>query len=203
MTDGSIRELARRIGVSDVAINKARANGRIPASLFSTRPSGRPYVIDLDEAERAVRAVLSPAASPGKPRADKVRQRQEAAPVVAEPAPPRSMPEPPPVLDDQPIPMQAGAYQKARAMREAYAAKLAQLDYQQKMGQLVSKDDMKSSLFSAGRQLRDSLTQLPSRLAPQLASETDQHVISMMLATEINAALKELAHAFQRATGDH
>lgn len=208
MSDGSIRELARRIGVSDVAINKARANGRIPASLFSVRPSGRPYVIDLEAAERAVRAVLSPAASPGQPRADKARAAAAAKRPAAAPPPdeePERAPVPPPaaVFDDQPIPMQAGAYQKARAMREAYAAKLAQLDYQQKMGQLVSKDDMKSSLFSAGRQLRDSLTQLPSRLAPQLASETDQHVISMMLATEINAALKELAHAFQRATGDH
>ena len=88
-------------------------------------------------------------------------------------------------------------------MREAYAAKLAQLDYQQKVGQLVGKDELKAALFSAGRQLRDSLTQLPTRLAPQLASETDQHVIQMMLAQEINDALKELAHAFQRATGDH
>ncbi len=205
MSDGSIRELARRIGVSDVAINKARANGRIPASLFSVRPSGRPYVIDLDAAEQVVRSVLSPAASPGKPRADKVRERQAAAPAPAvadEPLPATRAAPPPPPADD-PVPMQAGGYQKARAMREAYAAKLAQLDYQQKVGQVVSKDEMKAALFSAGRQLRDTLTQLPTRLAPQLASEQDQHVISMMLAQEINDALKELAHAFQRATGDH
>lgn len=205
MTDGSIRELARRIGVSDVAINKARANGRIPASLFSVRPSGRPYVIDLEAAERVVRSVLSPAAAPGQPRADKVRERQAKAAAPA-PIPEAALaPASPPQasIADDPVPMQAGGYQKARAMREAYAAKLAQLDYQQKVGLLVSKDDMKAALFSAGRQLRDTLTQLPTRLAPQLASEQDQHVISMMLAQEINDALKELAHAFQRATGDH
>lgn len=202
----SIRELARRVGVSDTAINKARANGRVPASLFSVRPSGRPYVLNPDEAEKIVRSVLNPAASPGEPRADKARAA--ATPKAARPEPaeePDRAPAAPAAatFDDQPIPMQAGAYQKARAMREAYAAKLAQLDYQQKMGQLVSKDEMKGALFSAGRQLRDSLTQLPSRLAPQLASETDQHVISMMLTQEINDALKELAHAFQRATSDH
>lgn len=205
MSDGSIRELARRIGVSDVAINKARANGRIPASLFSVRPSGRPYVIDLEAAERVVRSVLSPAAAPGQPRADKVRERQAkaAAPAPVPEAAPAPASQPQASIADDPVPMQAGGYQKARAMREAYAAKLAQLDYQQKVGQLVSKDDMKAALFSAGRQLRDTLTQLPTRLAPQLASEQDQHVISMMLAQEINDALKELAHAFQRATGDH
>lgn len=192
MTDGSIRELARRVGVSDVAIGKARANGRLPESLFGVRESGRPYVRDLDAAAQVVRSILSPQGSPGQPRADKVRERHAAE------APP-----PAPAQEEAPIAVSPGAYQKARAMREAYAAKLAQLDYQQKMGQLVSKDEMKAGLFTAGRQLRDSLTQLPTRLAPQLASETDQHVIQMMLAQEINDALKELAHAFQRATGDH
>ena len=46
----SIRELARRIGVSDTAINKARADGRVPANLFGVAESGRPYVIDADKA---------------------------------------------------------------------------------------------------------------------------------------------------------
>lgn len=55
----SIRELARRIGVSDTAINKARADGRVPANLFGVADSGRPYVIDVDKAMPIVAGALS------------------------------------------------------------------------------------------------------------------------------------------------
>lgn len=55
----SIRELARRIGVSDTAINKARADGRLSPDLFGVAESGRPYVKDVDQAMPIVSDALS------------------------------------------------------------------------------------------------------------------------------------------------
>lgn len=55
----SIRELARRVGVSDTAINKARADGRVPANLFGVAESGRPFVIDVEKALPIVAGALS------------------------------------------------------------------------------------------------------------------------------------------------
>lgn len=214
MSSGSIRELARRVGVSDTAIHKARKDGRIPPHMFGVKPSGRVYVLDLGEAEALARSVLSLSHGAGKRRADKAAAAPQ-APTRAKPAPkparapepqdsaPQAPPAPPPAQEEAAAePMNPGAYQKARAMREVYQAKLNKLKYDQESGALVSRDEMKAALFAAGRQLRDSLEQMPARLSPQLASEDDQHVISMMLAEEIKQALQELAHAFQRATGD-
>lgn len=87
-------------------------------------------------------------------------------------------------------------------MREAYQAKLAQLEFQQKSGLMVSKDEVKSGIFTAGRKLRDNLMQIPNRLAPRLAGETDQHVITMLLTEEFKSALEELARDFERNAGN-
>lgn len=100
----SIRELARRIGVSDTAINKARADGRVPADLFGVAESGRPFVIDVDAALPIVAGALSlnwksqsderlstkPAAKQPKPKAEqkpaKLKQVQAKAKPAGQPA---------------------------------------------------------------------------------------------------------------------
>lgn len=74
----SIREIARRIGVSDTAINKARAEGRIPENLFGKKESGRPFVIDPDQAAKIISATLGDHRSKQNPERDEKAKIAEA-----------------------------------------------------------------------------------------------------------------------------
>lgn len=215
----SIRELARRIGVTDTTINNMRADGRLMPELFGRTEGGRPYVIDPERTAEIVRAALTPSGGAGRAaglanRDNPIKSRGKAKaaafveapaerPISGEPSEPVQPTRQPMsgVTDDLGL-SAAPDYQEQRALREQAQARLAELELKQKSGALVSKEDIRAVIFSAGRKLRDSLLQVPNRLAPRLASETDQHVITLMLTEEFNKALKELAHDFERAAGD-
>lgn len=221
MANYSIRELARRIGVSDTAINKARADGRIPADLFGTKPSGRPYVLDMGRAMtiaaqafsldlvtdpgKMIQAAEEPAPKPPKRQ---VRQKPAESAPVEQLAP---EPEPDEDIDLEQVDEMSrdglmrikAAREKSRAKREQYEAEMARMERDQMAGRTLDKDELTRALFLAGRKCRDSIELLPTRLAPQLAGETDQHVITMMLTSELKRTLEELARDLQRAVGTH
>ncbi len=88
-----------------------------------------------------------------------------------------------------------GTFQQARAMREAYLANIAKLNYEEKIGKLVDADVVRKILFEAWRITRDNILNISNRLAPQLASETDPHQVHLLLEAEHNRALEELANA--------
>lgn len=187
----SIRELARRCDISDTAINKMRAQGRLPADLFGVKESGRPYVIDPVRAAELVNQITAPEQINSQPN-KKSTQRQ-----------------PPPVAIDEGVTSQSmsatmpGQYQKARAARETFAAKIAEIDYKERIGLMIPRDQVKIALFGAGRIARDSLIQIPVRLSAQLAAENDQYTIQLKLTTEINQILQDLSDALSRSTADH
>ena len=69
---------------------------------------------------------------------------------------------------------------------------LLKLEYEQKNGQLVSKDQMKLKLSKLHLAVRDSLRTIPDRVAPVLAGEADQTKIHTLLLKEIGQALEGL-----------
>lgn len=182
----SLRAFGRMIGVSGEAVRKAIATGRIPAAAVGQQTRGKkasPVIINPDLAARGWHENTNPAMShqAGVRRADQAPPGDQQAP-----------PEPP----------AAGlsAFNRAKTMREAYAAKLAQLEYEEKTGELIRRNEVKVALFNAARQARDRLMQIPDRHAAQLAHEKDQHTVSMILTEEIITALNELADEFARIT---
>src|SRR5207249_1474334 len=70
-------------------------------------------------------------------------------------------------------PRLASSYAASRAAREAYLARLAKLEFEQRSGKLVDADEVRAQVFGLGRRLRDTLMGLPDRLAPVLAGQTD------------------------------
>jgi len=89
----------------------------------------------------------------------------------------------------------ASQYTKARAVREHYQARLAKLEYEEKVGQLVSKDEVQVAAFNKFRQYRDAMLNIPDRLAAMLAAETDAAKCYEILSSEIRKALNEFADA--------
>ena len=82
---------------------------------------------------------------------------------------------------------------RARTVHETYRARLAKLDYEERVGELVSKAEMQTAAFNLYRQFRDHLLSIPDRIGPILTAETDGDKVYQMLAGEIRKALNDFA----------
>lgn len=174
----SVRAFARQIGKSHTAVRKAIASGRL-----STLPDGRlDSVVAEREWDENRQRVLSevPKAAPPTPAAPPARPR-----------PAREEPEAPAVVPG----VGSQDYAKARAIRENYNARLAKIEYEEKIGKLLNRDEVQVAAFNKHRILRDILLGLPDRLAAVLTAETDQQKVHDLLNDEIRKALNEFADA--------
>jgi hypothetical protein len=97
--------------------------------------------------------------------------------------------------DDDQDAFGAAQYSKARAVREHYQARLAKIDYEERIGNLVSKDEVQVAAFNTHRVIRDAMLNVPDRVAAMLAAETDEAKCHEVLSTEIRKALNEFADA--------
>lgn len=182
----SIRGYARHRGVSHTAVRKALATGRIrlgedgkinptaadqqwTTSTNLSKP--RNSVLGVPKKRRAPDAPSDPLGSPGLD--------EHVAPPATDPGATRLV----------------SSYAASRAAREAYLARLAKLEFEERSGKLVDADEVRAQIFGLGRRLRDALMGLPDRLAPVLAGQTDQAEVHRMLAQEILASLAELSTA--------
>ncbi len=89
----------------------------------------------------------------------------------------------------------ASQYSKARAVREHYQARLAKLEYEQKVGSLVSKDEVQIATYNMTRQFRDAMLNIPDRVAAMLAAESEAARCYEILAIEIRKALNDFSDA--------
>ena len=67
----------------------------------------------------------------------------------------------------------APPYANSRAVREAYLAKLAKLEYETRSGNLLPRDEVETAQFKVAWLARDNMLNIPDRSAHRLASETD------------------------------
>ena len=177
----SIRAYAQHRGVSHTAVAKAIKAGRI-----SVEPDGTidPAKADAQWARNTLPSQnLNTGAA--KPAA------KVATPPVSTPVATVSSRELPPPLETGRI--SAPDYQTSRAIREAYAARLAKLEYEERTAKLISSDEVEMRTFNLARRLRDRMQTLPRRLAAALAAEQDPRVIEQRLDDEIRQALEELS----------
>lgn len=95
----------------------------------------------------------------------------------------------PPIVNSGP------SFAQSRAIKEAYNARLAKLAYEEKSGALVRTDTVKVAWFNTLRVLRDRALNLPDRLAPLLAAETDPKIVRDLLEEELRTVLTDAADA--------
>lgn len=89
----------------------------------------------------------------------------------------------------------ASQYNKARAVREHYQARILKLEYEEKVAKLIPADEVKVAAFNLFRRYRDHMLNLPDRLAAILAAESESAKCYEVLAVEIRKALNEFADA--------
>lgn len=172
----SLRAYARHRGVALSAVQKAIATGRI-----HPEPDG-----SID---------------PAKADAQWDRHTRTAPPTpstVTTPRPPaaphRSVAPPAPQTGDD---ARGVDYHKARAVRETYAARLAKLEFEERSGKFLSKDEVDIKYFQLARQLRDRIQQIPRKVAPEIVAlvvaAPDVRGVTDLLDAALREALEDLA----------
>ena len=81
----------------------------------------------------------------------------------------------------------------SRARREAAEAAMAEMRLAEQRGELIRTDAVRHALAAVFTHTRDSLMQLPARMAQQLASEADPKAVQDLLEHEIHYVLTQLA----------
>jgi hypothetical protein len=84
-------------------------------------------------------------------------------------------------------------YAQSRAVRELYLARLAKIEFEERSGKLISRDEITVAAFTKARTVRDNLLNIPDRVAAVLAAETDPVRTHQILTDEIRKALIELS----------
>jgi len=206
-----IREFARRVGVSDTAVHKAIKSGRIVAHEEDRDPNnGRPrlrwpqaredYQSNSDSTKRthvggtgkSERRLQYTAGEDSKP----VLQTREQ--VLGTEPPHDTVPVGGDALPGRAA-VQGPSLAQSKAVREAYMARLAKLEYEEKSGKLVSADEVKARAFKMARGARDALLTMPDRLAPILAGTTDVQAVHRMLLDDIEQTCRRIAADAERA----
>lgn len=184
----SLRAYARRREVRLSAVQKAINSGRVTAV---RRKGERVVSIDAIAADAQWLAHTDPVES--AKTTDTLHARPGAAPAgelpLERPAERRAEDPAPPAGD-------AGkdfGYLEARAKREQFQAKQAELDYLEAIGELVPAAELRAAASNRYRAIRDKLLNIPDRLAAILAAQTDPARVHTELTKEIKQVLHELS----------
>jgi hypothetical protein len=177
VADVSLRGYAKHRGVSLRAVQKAIQSGRIQPTA-----SGK---IDIEVSDAQWQRNTGP------------RPTTRTAPPSAKTNAARQLVEQPLRAD---TPGQPGLdYSRARAVRENYLARLTKIEFEEKSGNLVSKQEVEVAAFNRYRTFRDNMLNIPDRLAALLAAEVDPASIHEMLTGEIRRALQESSNGAERS----
>ena len=85
-------------------------------------------------------------------------------------------------------------YDKARTRKTHAEAIIKEIDAKRAMGEVMAIDDVQKQAFNMYRSTRDALLNIPSKIAPEIACETDPHKVEEILNSEIRGVLEQLAN---------
>ena len=159
----SLGEYAKLKGLDKETVARAARNGKI-----SFVQSGQKKLVDPDIADREW--LDNTDGSKTRPKEDDEDSEQETK-----------------------GPSSGQTYAAARAAREAFAANLKQLEYEEKTKQLVKADDIKKAAFNCARIVRDQILGIPDRISHIVASETDPDKVYKTIQDALHQALEELS----------
>jgi phage terminase Nu1 subunit (DNA packaging protein) len=172
-----------------------RALGLAPATMTKLKGQGMP--VDSVESARAWReARQNIAARKPEPQARVVNPGNPLG-LTSLPRPPS-----PEIIRANEVKFDGGemdeAHDEARTRREIAEANMAEMKEGELRGDLIRVSAVKATLAVVFATTRDALLQIPARLAPLLAADTDPASVQNMLHAEIHQALQQLAGASER-----
>jgi phage terminase Nu1 subunit (DNA packaging protein) len=94
------------------------------------------------------------------------------------------------------------AFEKSRARKEAFAAAMAELEYEKASGKLVEAKAVQKAVFETARMIRNAIQVLPDRVSPVVASMRDAHEVRAYLQSEVDGILVDLSARLREAPDD-
>jgi len=162
--------LARQLGVSRQAVHELVKRG-----VLSKDKDG---LIDFELAKHALM--------------NRVRPSGKTAASLQEPATPPTTQTP-----DASTEPEITSYHVAKTLREAAEAQIARLKLAEMQGKYLDKADFERHLFTAGRMLRDTLTNCSRRIGAEVAGSTNPDECEAIIDREHRAALASFAQALR------
>lgn len=172
----SMSEYARIRGCSHEAVRCAIKSGRLVNSLREKQPGK----FEIDPVVANLEWELNTDKSKQFNIKNKPTHPARMAPFIRDPTAPIN-------VDNDRIDLAS-----ARLMKEKYAALLAELEFQQKSGILIPAEAVRHEAFKLGRSIRDSMMNIPDRVAAEFAGISDAAEIHMRLSEEIKQMLQAL-----------
>lgn len=168
-------DYARHRGISKQAVSLAVKEGRISVVVDPVNGGRKidPEVADHEWVKNSDQDMVRNQSTRGKPKKPQVVHQPGAIPNQAK---------------EKGIPPLADS----KAIKEAFLARIAKLQYEIQSKSLIPVEEVRKSAFNTARIVRDSLLNLPDRIAHELAAETDPHKIHFRITEEIIQALEEL-----------
>jgi hypothetical protein len=185
----TLREFARRVGVSLTAVQKGVKSGRVQAL---TDEAGKITGIDYaSQAEAWTANSKHPQKRPhtmagGRPRNDGEPPASPARKSAArEPA------------DDEPSPQPGGMKMAdVQRARELVKLQLDNLKLREAQGELVSAADVKKQGHTLATGIISALYNIPDRCADEIAGMSDPHAIHKLLLAEIDNAVEAIRKSY-------
>ena len=175
-------QLARELGVSRQAISNLVKRG-----VLSEDKDG---LVDVELARHAIASRVSPDS--------KTSQALSVVPAPAgQPVAPQALAAGKPVEE-----LAITNYHVAKTLNESAQAKMNHLKLREMQGELIRVDAVRTAVAGAMSMARESLMQIPTRLAAILAGESDASAIHRMLEAEIITALQELGRGLRASADD-
>lgn len=173
----SLREYARRLGVSDTAVRKAIKAGKIVKGVV--RKDGKPFIVQ-SVADAEWRENHKPT----------MQVTQSGKHMFAETAN---------VGDKASVPSSSEAtFAAAKRAKAVYDAKLAELEFKKKSGSLVDKNEVYKALYGAGQEMRAAFTSIPDRVIDDLLACKNRHEAHQKLTDAIYEALETFTNIEKR-----
>lgn len=136
----------------------------------------------------ATEALLQRTADPSKAGVADRHQRERIERGVTAHLTPSALPlDPPPSADED----EGIDFQKARARREHYLARLAENESRKSDGDLVERAAVENAAFATGRMLRDLLLGLPKQISAELAAISDPWELERRLTAGLRRVLED------------
>lgn len=172
-------ELAKELGLSKQAVSKLKGQG-MPVHSVEAARAWRDENLSVAARKETREAVPAPSAAPA--------------------APPRSRPEMrtfPPLSDDEDGDDED--FKAARTREKISEANMAEMNEAKMRREMINVAVVERQLATDYATTRDALLQIPARIAPLIAGESDPAAIQTMLDSELHQALANLAGTAEMA----
>jgi hypothetical protein len=170
----SIREFARRIGVSDVAVGKAIRSGKIVKGVDYSNPK-RPK-IDQDVALKEWGKHVNP--NYNRQQTEKIQEQGYSGSAPAETS--------------------VRSIAEIKRQHEEVKLRMSALELKEKQGQLVDKDKVYKALFAAGQEVRTAMQAVPDRVIDDVLAAQTRNEAHQILFNAIADTLEMLSEICNR-----